>query len=201
MASSPYEVQLAADVAVYYAPSGETFPLIDDADPASIGNWDLLADCEHITEAGIVLRTATQIQVVRALCSVNAVKVSITSKDIAFEFEVMDTRLEAVALGDGQDPATAVIATAAGGGAAGFKTLGFSSSPIPQGFSILFRWGQSGYMDLGNSQIEVPSAVQSGDGSPTWSKTTPWAWKHLWTAQKQSGDPIASFVEQTTIAS
>lgn len=201
MASAPYEVQLAADVSVYYAPTGEPFPLIDDVDPAAIGNWALLADCEHITEAGIVLRTSTQIQVVRALCSVNAVKHSITAKDLAFEFEVMDTRLEAVALGDGQDPATAVIATPAGGGNAGFKTLDFSSSPVPQGFSLLFRWNESGYMDAGNSQIELPSAVQSGDGGPTWSKTTPWAWKHLWGAQKVSGSPIGSFVEQTSIAS
>lgn len=192
MASAPYEVQLAADVNVYYAPFGEAAPdLIADADPATVGNWALLADCEHITEDGIVLRTSTQIQVIRTLCSINAVKTSFTAKDLAFEFEVLDTRLEAVALGDGQDPADAV--TEAGG----IKSMDFSSNPIPQGFALLFRWGQSGYGDAMKSQIIVPSAVQSGEGGPQWSKTVPWGWKHVWTALKTSGNPIGTFEEQT----
>lgn len=196
MASAPYEVQLAADVSVYYAPFGEAEPdVVTDEDPATVGDWALLADCEHITEDGIVLRSNTQIQVVRSLCGINATKVSFTAKDLAFEFRVMDTRLEAVALADGQDPATAIDT-----GTANQKRLEFNSNPIPQGLSLLFRWGQSGYGDNMRSQIWLPSAVQSGDGGPTWSKTIPWGMNHVWTALKTSGNPIGRFDEQTVAA-
>jgi len=197
MASAPYEVQLAADVSVYYAPFGEEPPdVAADADPATVGNWALVADCEHITEDGIVLRSNTQIQVIRSLCGINATKVSFTAKDLAFEFRVMDTRLAAVALADGQDPATAVQVDPA----PNQNQLEFNSNPIPQGFSLLFRWGQSGYGDNMSSQIWLPSAVQSGDGGPTWSKTVPWGMAHLWTALKTTGNPIGRFDEQTVAA-
>lgn len=198
MASAPYEVELAADVSVLYAPFGETPPdvvtdLTADLVAGDVGNWALLADCDHITEDGIVLRTNTQINVVRSLCSISAVKTSFTAKDLAFEFRVMDTRLEAIALADGQDPADAV--TTVGGDQ---KQMEFKSDPIPQGFSLIFRWDQSGYGDGMRSQIWIPSAIQTGDGGPTWSKTVAWGMQHLWTAQKTAGNPIGRFDEQTS---
>jgi hypothetical protein len=196
MASSPFEIQLGpADV--YRAPLGESFPAVEDA-PA--GNWELIADAEHITEDGIVIRGNPDITLVRSLGTIAAVKAGMVARDFQLEFTVMDTRVEAQAVAYGADPDDAVTDTPAGGGAAGFRQVDVPIDPVPQGFALLLRWDQSGYGDGYKSQYQIYSAVQLGDGNGIFSKSTPFGQRHLWTALNSSAG-FVRLVEQDAAVS
>ena len=121
-ASEPFEIILGgADI--FFAPLGEPFPAVEDT-PG--GNWALIADAEHISEAGITIAGNIGTTLIRTLGSVAAVKAGIQTRDFNLEFEVLDVSAEAQALALGLDPSdntTGVKQVNASGGNAGHRTL------------------------------------------------------------------------------
>ena len=168
--SAPYPIQLApADI--WLAPIGEAFPSINDT-PAA--NWVLRLPATSITEDGITIAPQVQDSRVFALGSVAPVKAGIVQRQFTLECNLMDMTVEAIALAMGGDPDD-VTDTAAAGGEPGHRSIALPSSPVPQGWAALVRWGQSGYGDDFNSQYEIKSVVQVGGGGHRFHKADPLA--------------------------
>ncbi len=161
---APYEV-IAGPIQAWVAPLGTAFPLVNVAPAAS---WILLGTNgdKNITEDGMTIRNAAEVNLFRSLGQSMAVKAFRVSEDIEVEFDLADMTLEMIDKAVG-GPATAagnVVTTAAGAGTAGFKTLSMVKGFVIPTIALLVRSAINPYGDGFNMQWEFPKVVIPGDG-------------------------------------
>lgn len=180
---TPYEI-IYAPAEVYAAPVGEAFPAVN-ATPA--GNWALIGTegSKNYDEAGVVIRSPVAMAAFRSLGGTLKRKVSITERDFAVEFTVVDINPEEMAYALGVDPGD-IVDTPAGGGQAGQQAITIPSSPIPLQQALLVRCDQSPFGDAMKHQWEIYAANQVGSGEGTYSKSTPFGQRHQWEAIENS---------------
>jgi hypothetical protein len=161
---APFEV-VAGPIQAWVAPLSTAFPLVDIAPAAS---WILLGvnGDKNITEDGMTVRQAAEVNIFRSLGQSMGVKAFRVSEDVEVEFDLADMTLEAIDKASG-GPATAagnVISTAASAGVAGFKSLSMVKGFVIPTVALLVRSGINPYGDGFNIQWQFPKAVIPGDG-------------------------------------
>jgi len=162
--STPYEILVGAGE-VWYAPVGETYPLIDAA-PA--GNWALLGE----TDGGVqlIFREATTNH--RTDHVTGPIKVTRQEEEVVVQASIAEATLEAIGAILGQT----VVTTAPGGGAAGIREVPLKRSVLMNELAFLFR-GDSPYepeSGVGTApypaQYELPRGYLGGEIGSSFTK-------------------------------
>jgi hypothetical protein len=155
--SVPYEV-IAAPFVVYYAPVGETFPLVD-VTPA--GNWTKVGTSGELnyTDDGVIVSHSQEIEEWYAGGDTGIRKVFRTKESQKVKFTLADMTLEQYRLALNMNAITTV---AAGSGTAGYKKIGLSRGNDVAQRAILIRGDVSPYGDGLKMQYELPIAFQTG---------------------------------------
>ena len=180
---APFEI-IAAPFIVYHAPTGESFPAIEDAVAGNFSKIGTSGDLNY-NEDGVVLVPGQTIETFSALGSTGAVKAFRTNESFAVRFNMVDLTLEEWSLAFNN----ATVTDTAAGGAAGHREIDIWQGLDVTLMTILIRGVFSPYGAGWNSQIEIPVAYQSASGEVTFAKGTPAAISLEFTALE---DPNAS---------
>lgn len=160
---------MGGPVTVYIAPDGTVEPEVDDDEAALLaGDWLLLGaqGAKNITEDGVRMILEDEKNLWRGLGSTLPQRAFKNSEGGRFEFELADTRAEAVAMNRGGSAETTpdnVTVTAAGAGTPGKKTV-----ELMQGFdltyvALLVRRYDSPENPALNSQWWLPRVIQNSN--------------------------------------
>lgn len=166
--SAPFEI-ISAPFTLYWAPVGESFPAID-ATPA--GNWVKVGtsgDRDYADE-GVTVAHEQSIEKFRGAGSTGPRKVSRTEEDLMVRLTLWDISLEQYRLALNN---VAVVATAAGSGTGGFKTITPYQGLDVALMALLVRGDFSAYGAGWKSQYEIPVCYQSGSPEPVFGKGAP----------------------------
>jgi len=165
---APFEI-IAAPFTAWYAPLGETFPLIDAA-PA--GNWTMIGTSgdESYDEEGVTVTHEQEVNEARPLGSTGAVKAFRASESLVLGFTLWDVSLENYLLAMNSNTVTT---TAAATGTAGFKELPFYRGEQVATMALLLRADVSPYGDAMKMQYEVPYCYQNGAPEVVYRKAEP----------------------------
>lgn len=166
--NAPFEI-IAAPMTVYWAPTGEAFPAIEDT-PA--GNWVSIGTNgdRNIKEAGVTITHEETVNLFRVVGSTGPVKALRTDEALRIALEIADLSLENYRHGLNRNAVTDV---AAGGGAAGYRHVDLYMNHDVTQYALLLRSSYSPYGASWNSQYEIPVAVQIGSPSPIFEKGEP----------------------------
>lgn len=200
----PLEIVGGGPFAIYYGPSGEAEPEIDDSESTLIaGNWNLLGltGAENYADSGIKMNAPQTVNLQRVLGATGPVKAFRDEEDLQLELDVLDLTVETYAwIMTQTDPTT----QAAGGGNAGSKYTGMYRGFIVGQFAVLLRI-PSAHMDGRLGQFWIPRAVNVGSPEPTFIKGAGAALKVSLTAlvdtTQTSGLEFGRYRAQTALAS
>ncbi len=152
---------------VYLAPVGEAFP---DTVAIPGGNWSLLGNGGDLSmgEEGLTVTHTQQVDLHRTYGSTGPRKASRSSEDLTFAFALVDLTLEHYTRAINN---LAVTNVAAGSGTPGYRHINLHRGRDVYRAALLVR-GEFGVYGLDmKGQYEVPIAVQTGNPTPTFTKT------------------------------
>ena len=168
MSQKPYEI-IAQPYEVWTAPLGTAFPNVG-TDPTA--PWALLGTSGNLNydDDGITVSHEQKVELWRSLGSTGPRKGFRTEEDMTIALKLVDMSLEQYrrALND-----NTVTTTAAGVQTAGSKKVGLSRGLEVKQFALLLRGRNSSAYGYGNSQYEVPVAIQAGKPKPKFMKGKP----------------------------
>jgi hypothetical protein len=184
MPNAPFEI-VAAPFTVWWAPTGETFP---DVDETPAGNWTKIGTSgdRNYSEDGVTVSHQQTVELIRVLGSTGPVKAARTEELLVVSFTLFDMLLEQYRLGLDNN---AVTTTAAGSGTPGYKEVDLYRGLDVTMLALLVRGTVSPEGDGWNTQYEVPQCFESGSPEPVFVKGAPAALALEFTAIE---DPNAS---------
>ena len=190
MSSNPFQL-IAAPFQVYLAPVGEAFPAID-ATPA--GNWAVLGSNKDYSEDGVTVSSTQEITTFRGLGSVADRAAFREGQSLMFGFTVHDVTADVYSKALN---GAAIVATAAGAGTAGHKSMEMLLPPSVDCYAVLIRGAVSpegvGASGPWNTQFEVAMAYQAADVEPVFKKGEPAGLAFEFTALVGDADEFATF--------
>jgi hypothetical protein len=163
----PYEI-VSGPLTLWLAPVGTAFPAIDEAPAVA---WKMIGQSgtKNYSEDGVSVSHAQSINKARGAGSVGGRKAFRTEEDMGITVTLWDNTLEMYALALHGD---APVATAAGAGSAGFKTIGLSRGAEVKQYALLAR-GMSAYDEVMAAQYEVPRCYQAASPTVLYNKGVP----------------------------
>lgn len=166
--SEPYEI-VGVPLTAWVAPVGTAFPLIG---AAPSGDWKMVGTSgdRSMTEDGLTVAHSQSINGVRSAGSTGPVKAFRNEEDLVVSFTLMDISLEQYALAMNSN---AISTTAAGVGAAGFKSMKLYRGTQVAAMALLVRGTASAYGPSWAAQYEIPVCYQSGNPEPVFTKGEP----------------------------
>jgi hypothetical protein len=168
MSTKPYEI-IAQPYELWVAPLGSSFPNVGN-DPTS--PWALIGTSGNLNydDDGVTISHEQKIETWRSLGSTGPRKAFRTEEDMSISVKLVDVSLEQYrrALND-----NAVTTTAAATQTAGSKKIGMSRGLEVKQFALLVRGRNASAYGYGNSQYEVPVAIQTGKPKPKAMKGKP----------------------------
>lgn len=153
---APFEI-IAAPFTLYWAPTGEAFP---DVDEVPAGNWAKVGTSGDLnyTEAGVRITHEQNVEEFRALGSTGPRKVFRTSESLLISLELADLSLAQYRLTMNQN---VVASTAAGSGTPGFDTLNLYRGLDVNLIALLVRGDVSPFGSGWKMQYEVPFVYEA----------------------------------------
>lgn len=166
----PYEI-VAAPYQMWVAPTGTTFPKVDDLESAFGVSWVLLGTSgdRSYTDTGVQLNRQETTQDFTPAGSTLPIKKWTTAEAVTVAVTLADLTVEQFALIIDD---AAVTTVAAGVGVAGEKSFSLIHGVQKHEYALLVR-GISPYGETFNAQYEFPRVCQDGNQQPTYSKQNP----------------------------
>lgn len=165
---APFEI-IAAPFVAWYAPLGTAFPAID-AEPGE--GWVMIGASgdESYDPEGVQVQHSQDVNLVRPLGSTAPVKGFRREEDMIIAFTVWDVSAENYRLALNSNTVTTV---AAGGSAAGTKSVQLYRGEQVATMALLLRADVSPYGDEMKMQYEVPYCAQIGNPEAVYRKGEP----------------------------
>ena len=171
----PFEI-IAAPYNVYVAPVGETMADLDDANVASVGNWELLGTSGNLNydEDGVTVTHEQEIEEFTPVGLTTPRKAFRTKEGLIVAFNLVDVTPATYAkvLND-----ATVTDTAAGAGTVGHQAIPLMQGPFVTQFAMIIRGTQSPVADAAASdlkvQYEIPIVYQNASPEVIYKKGTP----------------------------
>ncbi len=166
--TAPFEI-IAFPFTVYFAPTGTTFPVIDDAAVTGFTKIGTSGD-RNYSEDGVTVAHEQTIEQFRALGGTGPRKVSRTEENLIVRFTLWDLLLEQYKLALNSNTVTT---TAAASGVAGFRELDTYRNIDVALMALLVRGDVSPEGAGWNTQYEVPQCYQSASPETVFVKGAP----------------------------
>lgn len=168
--AAPFNV-VVYPLTVYVAPTGTTFPAIDDDETGFDPLWKKLgtAGAHDYDDSGVTTSHAGTTETFSGAISTVARKAFRTTEEFKLGFNLVDLSPEQYALIMDRAGITTV---AVGVGVAGEKSFSVLRGITVETYALLAR-GLSTVEDSQNYQIEVAVCYQSGDPAPVFAKGAP----------------------------
>lgn len=165
MTSKPFEI-IVAPFVIFWAPTGTSFPDLNDAPPSPWVKVGTSGD-RNYSEDGVVVVHGQTIEQFRTLGSTGPVKVNRTEESLIVRFTLLDLLLEQYRLALNNN---SVTTTAAASGVAGVKDVDLWRGLDVTMLALLARGEVSPEGNTWKSQYQIPWCFQSAEPEPTFQK-------------------------------